>query len=322
MTATISAAEWLGFIEREYLSTFVREGGAAIKFAVSMDGGAASPIQDGLAAVSVKQGYLMIGVDAADTKVHLVDEVFFRVAQQVPWRVVAQKAVERLAAEAGYAWPEHGTGPLYERIAAHNRVDAQIVLLDLKKAIGSRVLRQHGLTRDFRVAMTQLCIAELSGGADRETVMQAITQWLDGSNRAVSAVKPYQIFRKVHRTTARYFFESMTHWLRFAGYAGVVIVLDIRRVMLARNPRDGSQYYTKAAVLDTYEVLRQFIDAIDRLDGCLITVLLDRGFFEDPGRGIGAYEALKFRIFDEIRDRTLVNPMASLARISETANLS
>jgi hypothetical protein len=51
-------------------------------------------------------------------------------------------------------------------------------------------------------------------------------------------------------------------------------------------------------------------------------VILDRGFFEDAGRGIGAYEALKFRIFDEIRDRTLVNPMASLARISETANLS
>jgi hypothetical protein len=131
-----------------------------------------------------------------------------------------------------------------------------------------------------------------------------------------------EIFRKVHRTTARYFFESMTHWLRFAGYAGVVIVLDVRRVMVARNPRDGSQYYTKAAVLDTYEVLRQFIDAIDRLDGCFITVILERSFFEDLGRGIGAYEALKFRIFDEIRDRSLVNPMASLARISDTGNQS
>lgn len=322
MTATISAGDWLTAIEREYLAGFVRDGGAAIKFTVSMDTAAVPPVQDGLAAVADKLGYLMIGIDAADTKVHLMDEVFFRVAEQVPWRVVGEKAVARLAAEAGYSWPEHTGGALFERIAAHNRVDPQMVLLDLKKAIGNKVLNQHILSRDFRVAMTHLCMAELSGGPDRETAIQAITQWLDGANRAVSAVKPYQIFRKIHRTTARYFFESMTHWLRFAGYAGVVIVLDLRRVMLARNPRDGSQYYTKAAVLDAYEVLRQFIDAIDRLGGCFITVLLDRGFLEDHTRGLGVYEALKFRIFDEVRDVSLVNPMASLARIAEATNPS
>ena len=32
-------------------------------------------------------------------------------------------------------------------------------------------------------------------------------------------------------------------------------------------------------------------------------------------RGMGAYEALMFRVIDEVRDRNLVNPMASLVRL-------
>ena len=34
------------------------------------------------------------------------------------------------------------------------------------------------------------------------------------------------------------------------------------------------------------------------------------------GRGMGAYPALKFRVYDEIHDQRLVNPMGSLARIA------
>ena len=37
---------------------------------------------------------------------------------------------------------------------------------------------------------------------------------------------------------------------------------------------------------------------------------------EAPGdRGFGSYEALKFRVVDEVRDRQLVNPMSSLIRL-------
>jgi hypothetical protein len=77
-------------------------------------------------------------------------------------------------------------------------------------------------------------------------------------------------------------------------------------------------FYTKAAVMDSYEVLRQFIDDMDNLDGCLMVVAPSVDFLEIdmPTRGMGCYEALKFRVYDEIRDRDLVNPMASLVRLS------
>jgi hypothetical protein len=98
----------------------------------------------------------------------------------------------------------------------------------------------------------------------------------------------------------------------------MVIILDISRVTIPRNPRDDRLFYTKAAMLDAYEVLRQFIDATDRVKACLLIVVAAPDFLdvETTGRGMGAYDALKFRVYDEIRDERLVNPMGALVRIS------
>ncbi|MFN0107172.1 MAG: BREX system ATP-binding domain-containing protein [Bryobacteraceae bacterium] len=318
MTASIHPAEWLRHIEKEYLTTFIRDGGFAIKFAVSTDDAPRSDVFDGLKTIGDRAGYAVVKIDAKVTKVHMVDEIFFRTAEQIPWSILSRKVIAKVAAESGYSWKESVDGPLYLDLAEANQVDPQMLLLDLKKAIWNKVFKQRNLSKDFRVAMTHLCVAELSGGQDGATTVKTLTEWLTGRNKAVSAVKPFQIFRKVNRATARYFFESLVNWVRLAGYPGVVILLDAQRVMAARNPHDNGLFYSKAAVLDTYEALRQFIDAADKLHGCFITVATDIAFLEDNARGIGAYEALKFRVFDEIRDKHLVNPMASLARISAT----
>jgi hypothetical protein len=316
MTATILPQDWLHFIEQEYLSSFVAEGGSSIKFAVPQDDARRCDILEGLSQMALRSGYLVATIDDAETKVNKVEEIFFRTAQQIPWRTLSLRILQKLAADSGYSWMENPEEPLYRVLAAHNRVDPQLLLLDLKKAVGDKVFNRTGLSRDFRVAMTHLCFAELSGGQDGLTTTGILIDWLTGQNRAASAVKAFQIFRKINRNTARFFFQSMLHWVRFAGYAGTAITLDLRRTMVTKNVRDGSIFYTKAAVLDTYEILRQFIDLGDQMEACFFTVVSDPGFLEDPSRGIGAYEALKFRVFDEIRDKGLVNPMAALARIA------
>ncbi len=319
MTTSITPAEWLSFIDKEYLGAFVRDGGAAIKFAVPLDDAWRLEIFDGLTKLAEQAGYSVIKISAAETRIHMADEIFFRTAEQVPWRLLSRRFVAKLAADSGYVWTDDLDDPLYVRLAERNQVDPQMLLLDLKKAIGEKVLKEPKLSRDFRVAMTHLCIAELSGGQDGATTVQILTDWLTGRNKAISAIKPYHIFRKIHRTTARFFFESMVRWLRATAYPGMVILIDAQRVMLARNPHDLGVFYSKAAVLDTYEVLREFIDGTDNLEGFFMVVVPDVSFLEDQSRGIGAYEALKFRVFDEIRDRNLVNPMASLARVAASA---
>jgi hypothetical protein len=76
-------------------------------------------------------------------------------------------------------------------------------------------------------------------------------------------------------------------------------------------------------MLDAYEVLRQFIDGTDRLKGCLIVVFAAPEFLVvEPGsRGLGAYDALRLRVYDEVRDSRLANPMGAMVRLSATGAL-
>lgn len=169
--------------------------------------------------------------------------------------------------------------------------------------------------------MFRICYAQLTGAPDSAQTVLALTEWLTGRNRNVSAVKGYGIFNRITRNNARHFIESLLRWVRIAGHPGTVVLLDMARLALAKNPRDELVFYSTAALLDAYEVLREFIDATDRLSGCLMVVVADEAFLDEDssGRGIGRYQALKFRIFDEVHDQRRVNPMGSLARLSMNA---
>ncbi|MGD0498405.1 MAG: BREX system ATP-binding domain-containing protein [Bryobacteraceae bacterium] len=320
MTAFIQPDEWLRVVEDEYLSSYICNGGSTAKFAIAFDQHVARCIREGLAEIGDRLGYAVVRISASDTKIHMMDEIFFRTAEQLPWQDLSRRVIRDLATRAGYAWPDgsaHDTdAPLSERIASQNKVDSQMLLLDLKKQIANRVFKERKLAKDFRVAMTHLCLAELAGGSDGALTVRVLTDWLTGRNRTVGVVKPFQIFRKINRGTARYFFESMVHWVRLAGHPGVLLLMDTARLMLPRDPQDRGLYYTKAAVLDAYEVLREFIDGADRVSGYFLVVLPSAAFLEDHSRGLSAYEALKFRVFDEVRDKRLVNPMGSLVRIA------
>ena len=134
-------------------------------------------------------------------------------------------------------------------------------------------------------------------------------------------MRPFSIHTSINRTTARYFFESALFWLHHVGYPGTIILLDNSRVTLSRNPRDGLRYYTRAMVLEHYELLREFIDTTDRLTATLLVIVTSNDFLEEEAgarnRGFGIYQALMTRVIDDVRDRNLINPVASLVRLSK-----
>ncbi len=320
MTFSMSSSNWLDFLESEYMASFIKDGGSAIKFAVPLEDDIAATLSAEIKARATQCGYVIAHVDSGLTRVHMVEQLFFSVAEQIPWRETVQRVVGRLAEAEGYAPPAPGDEPLFRRLADANGLDADFLLMDLRRKVAAHVFRHKGLAKDFRVAMTQLAVAELGGAQEATMAYGVLTDWLCGRNRAVSAVKPFQIFSRITRANARYLFESLLVWLAFAGYSGLALTIDISRISVVRNPKDGRLHYTKAGVMDAYELLRQFIDGTDRLENCLIVVVPHPDFLDEDvlGRGFAIYPALKFRVYDEVRDRSLVNPMASLVRLTGT----
>ena len=320
MSKSISVEQWLLFLDSEYLSSFIRDGGASIKFAVTSEELKPSLYQ-AITTQARDQGYLVVDIDAADCRAHMPQDVFFEIAKQVNWRHLARRCVLKLARNLEYDVDHidpNAKNNIFEEIGATKGLDSTIMLNHvLMRPLQDNVYRNLQMAKDFRVAMSHLCQREDIDGDDQYTG-QPLLDWLTGDNTRLSNVKPFQIYTGINRTTARHFIESALYWFQYVGYTGTVLLLDNSRVTLPRNPRDGQKYYTKTMTIDHYQLLREFIDGTDQLTGTLLLVVTNNEFLDEDARtrGFGIYPALMTRVMDDVRDKNLVNPIASLIRLS------
>jgi len=99
-----------------------------------------------------------------------MDEIFFRTAEQLPGKISAARSFANWrftpATRGQTGMPRTATPRFLRGSLPRTRFDPQMLLLDLKKQIANRVFKERKLAKDFRVAMTHLCLAELAGGSD------------------------------------------------------------------------------------------------------------------------------------------------------------
>jgi hypothetical protein len=312
--------DWLRVVRGEYLDDFTLRGGAAVKFVVPAGEDERSAVQIGLEAAATASGYQFAGVDSASTKIHMIDRLFHEVARQVDWDRLARDFTADMLRDQGYQpRPDRDQLNLRE-IAADNRYPEAELRRDLKRWLTARIYEKPGMSHEFRIAMLRLCQAQLDPSDVTPEESAAIKEWLCGELRLLSSLKPSLIYQKVARHNARYMLYSLVRWLRLCGRSGLVLGLDVTQCASDRAATpEGLLYYSKSAAMDAYELLRQLVDGADDLSHCLIVVLASPLFLSDPVKGLGSYEALKLRIWDEVRDREVPNPMAALMRLASSA---
>jgi hypothetical protein len=306
---------WLEIARREYLDHFVREGGAAVKVLVPADEPCRQALRDGLQALTQAGGFQFAAVNAETTRLQMIEKLFGAVAQQVNWDACTRAFLRRLVTEQGLKLPEDDV--TIAGLAALNDYAEPLFRRDISNWLDRAILHDYAMTREFRFAMLQLCLAQLDP-TDDPGLEQAIKEWLRGELRLISAVKRAQIFQRVARHNARHMLNSLVHWLTLTGHSGLVLALDIRRYAQTVRPieRDStSLYYSTAAALDAYELVREFIDATDDMANCFIAVIAGQEFLHDERRGLRSYQALYLRVADEVRDRRRQNPLGSLVRL-------
>src|SRR5215207_9901195 len=98
----VPADEWLEIIDKEYFRGFLPGGGAAVKFAMA-DDPLLSDVRDRLIERAKKADFLVVSIDAATTKLHMIHDVFFAIARQVDWEAGAQRWIETNFRLNGYS---------------------------------------------------------------------------------------------------------------------------------------------------------------------------------------------------------------------------
>lgn len=312
----IGSEEYVDFLSREYLRGYVDTGGCAIKFVVA-DDSVANDFRERVVHAGRQASYVVACVDAAVTRVNLMEQIFFEVARQVDWDDLAARALRNAVAEVGFPAPTVDT-PTVDELASHYQTDARELKRDVDRELQQHIFRDYDMVPEFRIGMLRLCQAAFRTGQVSDAEHIALLEWLHGDLQKMSALKSALIYRRVARHNARQMLYSLPHWLATNGFAGLLLVIDIRRLSVARRPpvdERAGQYYTRPGLLDTYEVLRELVDSTDELARCCVVVIASPELLTDEARGLDAYQALKLRIFDEIRDRRRDNPFSSLVRI-------
>lgn len=320
----IGIDDYRNFLEAEYLSSFIRNGGAAIKFCVLGDQDVDRFLM-GLSESASGEGYQVAHVDAAVTKVQMIEQVFFAVARQIDWQQLAARSARAAAASAGYPVPNETESPSIATLAFYYAVDEKELKRDINQELQRLIFKDYAMVQEFRIAMLRMCQYELRTGQVSDTEHDSIYAWLTGTLHQVSLLKTARIFRKIARHNARQMLFSLSRWLVLGGYSGLFLSLDIRQFVKTKPPenRDLAEiFYSRSAIIDAYESLRQLVDNTDEFSNIATLVLAAPEFLTDPVRGVAAYQALKLRIFDEVRDRHRDNPYAALVRLGVQENSS
>ena len=273
-------------------------------------------IQGRLVGLAEQSGLASCRINASQTRLHMIQDVFFAISRSLDWPAMAQGFVEALVTKHGYEWPRPGGGAAIEVIAAHNRIDKWLFRRDLNTWLTEEIMQDRWMTEDFRIAMAQLCLTRLAPDDTDVGVTVPVLEWLRGELRAIGALRQTYITGKITRHNGRAMLRSLCRWLRLCGRKGICVTLDIRQVLRTGTALAEGVRYSAAAVMDAFEVLRQLIDDAEAFQGLLVVVLADEALTgDDPKRSLNAYDALKLRVWDDVRATGRDNPLAALVRL-------
>jgi transposase-like protein len=309
--------DYAAFLAEHYLADYLPGGGASVKVAVIGSAGAAARFEAAFGAAAATGGCIHVSLAAETTKLHMVDQLFFAVSRHVDWDQLAATLVRQAFEAASFPAPD-GSTLRAAAVAEHHDVDPRELYRSVRRQLEQRLLGDLELAPEMRRAVFRLAQAELRAGDVDRAEHEAVLAWLRGELRSVSAVRPALIYTRIGRHNARDMLSSLSRLLLTTGHAGLVLHLDYTRLAEARRPPIDERigiYYSKAATLDAYEVLRQLIDATDELRGLLAVAVVPPDLMTDESRGLPAYTALQLRVADEVRDRRRANPYAALVRL-------
>jgi transposase-like protein len=307
---------YVAFLGEQYLASYLSAGGGSVKLVVAGDAGVADRFERSLCAVADQQQCLTVNLSAETTRAHMIDQVFFAVARQVDWDRIAAAVVS--IAYDDIAVPATPGRLTVAEVAADHDLDARELYRSVRRQLEHTLLLDTSLPRELRRALLRLAQAQLGSGDVHPDEARVVRDWLTGEPVGLRDLRAVMIYARIGRHNARSMLTSVGRLLLRAGHRGLVLHVDLARLAEARRPpvpeRTGT-YYTKANVLDAYELLRQLIDATDDLVGMLVVAVVPPDLVSDERRGLLSYAALHLRVADEVRDRRRANPFASLVRL-------
>nr|HQU28334.1 hypothetical protein [Nitrospirales bacterium] len=193
----MSPQEWLKVLRVGYLQGFIRQGGSSVKFGVVENPQDLNTVVQGVADIAQTEGYLTVQVEARRTKVQLIELLFHELARQIDWDRLAYDLLKKLFQDNGRRIPDQMDAFHWSALATMNGLDEASMQRDVNSWLETALYQDFEMSREFRLAMIQLCLAQLDVPRGQSPIAAAIKSWLRGDLKQVTPLKKMLIFQKV-----------------------------------------------------------------------------------------------------------------------------
>jgi len=173
---------------------------------------------------------------------------------------------------------------------------------EIRLQLNKMFMQNPLMDNNFAYACAMLAGGQLGHPLLEEPAREALLGWLAGNkevklptlrNLGLSPVR-------IAKHNARHMLRSLIEVVKMAGYDGMIIAVDDLDILVSRDSLEEMRY-TRQKREDVYESIRELIDEIDTLRNVFILFAFDRRLIDDDVCGLKSYQALWFRIQNEIQ---------------------
>ena len=286
-----------GFWEENYVSEYIPLGGNRIQFLTGRKGsGKTHAIEYFL---SKANNYKKISFSARKVWINDFKEIYFEVLRQCDLEGCLRLCADAIVSELGFSPGEYSCS--FIEFLADKGLNDPITKREIRLQLNKMFMQNPLMDNNFACACAMLTGGQLGHPLLEEPAREALLGWLAGNkevklptlrNLGLSPVR-------IAKHNARHMLRSLIEVVKMAGYDGMIIAVDDLDILVSRDSLEEIRY-TRQKREDVYESMRELIDEIDTLRNVFILFAFDRRLIDDDVCGIKSYQALWFRIQNEI----------------------
>ncbi len=297
---TVGLDKVSSFIDREYLKSYIKEGGSKIKFITGKKGAGKTHLTKLLSFAAEDDGYIVVELDSRDLLLSDLTFLYLEILKRIDFDDLVKRSAINMVRSLGYDYSAD-CGKKFRDWLSDSDSFSFYRKQELRDALESFYHANPNLDYNFGQVVSFLASVFLGEISTNKEAQEISKKWLyvekdlKLSQLRNSGLAGY----KINKLNARVMIKSIAELVHLAGYNGLFVSIDNLDSLISSSSLNPVKY-TKMKRDDAYEAIRELIDDIDVFKYFFLVFSFNRSLIDNEKNGIKSYQALWLRIQNEI----------------------
>ncbi len=270
---TVGREIWLDFFKKYQLDYFIANGGSKVKFLIGNKGTGKTHLIRSVLHDAKLENYATAYLSANDYKPNNLVDFYQEILEKFDLELLVRDICCTVAEAFGFSRDQYDGSELFIPKLYDQYPSSNLAQQEFRKKI-VQIIKRYDFNSSFQAFIYQVINGRMI--SNNPTNVELSKKWLSGSSDVSKddkkAFRDIMLFDKLQKFNARDWINSLIQLLKLSGKKGLVIAIDDLDILTQKNPETNRFFYSKNAVTDVYEIIRQLIDDTEILEYCLFIV--------------------------------------------------